>query len=170
MRYPHEIFMTRNNLLRRPQIGVVAGINTVLISHVVFVGLYSNRWEGQPASQSVTHLYVMKANAIPTRLTELPRTTPKATSPFCSSQIDPMSETLLLVPVVRMVAGGNPCKWPAYKVSICKQVAGKEKGEIVIISTEHVTAVIYSQGFPGSDFHLISSCVQPLVRPMKYLL
>lgn len=38
----------------------------------------------------MTHLYVMKAKANPTKLIELPRTTPKATIPPCAPHVDPM--------------------------------------------------------------------------------
>lgn len=51
------------------------------------------------------HLYVIKANASPTKLTELPRTTPSATRPPC----DPHA---FEYPYDTLVAGGNPWMCP----------------------------------------------------------
>lgn len=46
-----------------------------------------------------TYLYVIKANASPTRLILLPKTTPSATMPPCDAQVFPTDT---------FVAGGNP--------------------------------------------------------------
>lgn len=56
-----------------------------------------------------THLYVIKANASPTRLMLLPRTTPNATIPPCAAHVFPPDT---------FVDGGKPWICPVYKVSI----------------------------------------------------
>lgn len=52
----------------------------------------------------ITYLYVMKANARPTRLTELPRTTPNAINPPC----EPHVVDVVVVLNDMLFTGGKP--------------------------------------------------------------
>ena len=54
----------------------------------------------------LTYLYVINANASPTKLIELPSTTPKATKPPSAPHAVPSDPTDMFVD------GGNPCMWP----------------------------------------------------------
>jgi hypothetical protein len=60
----------------------------------------------------------MKANASPTRLIELPKTTPSATTPLC--ELHPV--VIYADDVDDDMFDGNACKCPEYRVSICKKI------------------------------------------------